>query len=88
MQVLRPVLGELPYYTGPSAWRDVDVSISGDGRVAVVHFDFYNGAMNTDQCYRLKAALSSVAQDDRIEVVVLLGGKLFFSTGELHKKGF
>ncbi|MEU6716528.1 enoyl-CoA hydratase-related protein [Nonomuraea sp. NPDC046802] len=44
--------------------------------VGVVSFDFYNGAMSTDQCRRLAAALRyAVAQDTR--VLVVRGGEVF-----------
>ncbi|MEU8110370.1 enoyl-CoA hydratase-related protein [Nonomuraea muscovyensis] len=45
-------------------------------RVGVVSFDFYNGAMSTDQCRRLSAALRyAAAQDTR--VLVVRGGEVF-----------
>jgi putative two-component system hydrogenase maturation factor HypX/HoxX len=44
--------------------------------VGVVSFDFYNGAMSTDQCRRLASALRyAVAQDTR--VLVVRGGEVF-----------
>ncbi|KAB8189016.1 formyl transferase [Nonomuraea phyllanthi] len=44
--------------------------------VGVVSFDFYNGAMSTDQCRRLASALRyAVAQDTR--VLVVRGGEAF-----------
>ncbi|MFB4278195.1 enoyl-CoA hydratase-related protein [Nonomuraea sp. MTCD27] len=44
--------------------------------VGVVSFDFYNGAMSTEQCRRLASALRyAVAQDTR--VVVVRGGEVF-----------
>ncbi|MEV0824850.1 enoyl-CoA hydratase-related protein [Nonomuraea rubra] len=44
--------------------------------VGVVSFDFYNGAMSTEQCRRLASALRyAVAQDTR--VLVVRGGEVF-----------
>ncbi|MBN6054882.1 formyl transferase [Nonomuraea sp. RK-328] len=44
--------------------------------VGVVSFDFYNGAMSSEQCRRLAAALRyAVAQDTR--VLVVRGGEVF-----------
>ncbi|MEU0570467.1 enoyl-CoA hydratase-related protein [Nonomuraea sp. NPDC005983] len=44
--------------------------------VGVVSFDFYNGAMSTDQCRRLASALRyAVAQDTK--VLVVRGGEVF-----------
>ena len=38
-------------------------------RVGVLSFDFYNGAMSTDQCRRLAAAFRhATAQDTRVLV--------------------
>ncbi|GAB3493866.1 hydrogenase maturation protein [Curvibacter fontanus] len=49
-------------------------------RVGCLSFDFYNGAMSTDQCLRLLAALRQVKQRDT-RVLLLLGGRDFFSNG-------
>lgn len=49
-------------------------------RVGCLSFDFYNGAMSTAQCERLRAALHEVRQRDT-QVLVLLGGRDFFSNG-------
>jgi putative two-component system protein, hydrogenase maturation factor HypX/HoxX len=49
-------------------------------RVGCLSFDFYNGAMSTDQCERLLAALRQVKQRDT-SVLLLLGGRDFFSNG-------
>jgi putative two-component system protein, hydrogenase maturation factor HypX/HoxX len=47
-----------------------------DARVGVLTFRFYNGAMSTGQCRRLRVALQhAVAQDTR--VLVLRGGRPF-----------
>ncbi len=45
-----------------------------------LHFDFYNGAMSTDQCARLRDAyVEAVKRPTR--VLVLVGGRDFFSNG-------
>ena len=49
-------------------------------RVGCLSFDFYNGAMSTEQCLRLLAALKQVKQRDT-RVLLLLGGRDFFSNG-------
>ena len=51
------------------------------GNVTYVHFNFYNGAMNTNQCNRLAKVLRHVAQDHTSKVVVLMGGYDYFSNG-------
>ena len=48
--------------------------------VGYLAFDFYNGAMSTEQCHRLrKAYRHACAQPTK--VIVLLGGRSFFSNG-------
>lgn len=54
------------------------------GAVGYLSFDFYNGAMSTDQCRRLQAALAEAASRP-IRVLVLRGGRDFWSNGiHLH----
>lgn len=48
--------------------------------VGYLHFDFYNGAMSADQCYRLRDAFL-FARSRPTRVIVLLGGQDFFSNG-------
>jgi putative two-component system protein, hydrogenase maturation factor HypX/HoxX len=54
------------------------------GSVGYLHFDFYNGAMNTAQCQRLRAAYAH-ARRRPTRVIVLLGGSDFWCNGmHLH----
>jgi putative two-component system protein, hydrogenase maturation factor HypX/HoxX len=48
--------------------------------VGYLHFDFYNGAMSTDQCRRLLDAYR-FARSRETRVIVLMGGPDFFSNG-------
>src|SRR6266704_585947 len=48
--------------------------------VGYLHFDFYNGAMSTDQCERLREAFLLVRQRPT-KVIVLMGGTDFWSNG-------
>jgi putative two-component system hydrogenase maturation factor HypX/HoxX len=48
--------------------------------VGHLYFDFYNGAMSTGQCYRLRDAFL-FARSRPTRVIVLHGGKDFFSNG-------
>lgn len=50
------------------------------GEVGYLSFDFYNGAMSTRQCQRLRLAVQAVRQRPT-RVLVLLGGTDFFSNG-------
>ena len=59
-------------------WREISYE-ERDG-VGYLEFDFYNGAMSTDQCRRLREAYRyALRQPTR--VIVLLGGRDFFSNG-------
>ena len=49
--------------------------------VGYLHFDFYNGAMSTDQCRRLRDAYSYARSRRSTKVIVLMGGNDFFSNG-------
>ena len=49
-------------------------------QVGYLHFDFYNGAMSTEQCARLREAFV-FARGRPTRVIALLGGEDFFSNG-------
>jgi putative two-component system hydrogenase maturation factor HypX/HoxX len=49
--------------------------------VGYLHFDFYNGAMSTDQCRRLREAYLYARRRGQTKVIVLAGGADFFSNG-------
>jgi putative two-component system hydrogenase maturation factor HypX/HoxX len=59
-------------------WQDIAYEES-EG-VGFLHFEFYNGAMSTTQCRRLRAALAW-AKTRPARVLVLLGGTDFWSNG-------
>ena len=46
-----------------------------------LHFDFYNGAMSTDQCRRLREAYLYARSRRETKVITLMGGDDFFSNG-------
>ena len=48
--------------------------------VGYLHFDFYNGAMSTDQCRRLREAFLRI-RGRPTKVIVLMGGTDFWSNG-------
>ena len=50
------------------------------GKVGFLYFDFYNGAMSTDQCERLCQAYLEAKQRDT-RVIVLMGGQDYWSNG-------
>ncbi|HEX2244196.1 MAG TPA: enoyl-CoA hydratase-related protein, partial [Gammaproteobacteria bacterium] len=49
-------------------------------QVGYLYFDFYNGAMSTEQCYRLRDAFLA-ARARPTKAIVLLGGHDFWSNG-------
>jgi putative two-component system protein, hydrogenase maturation factor HypX/HoxX len=54
------------------------------GAVGYLHFDFYNGALSTPQCARLRAAYAR-ARHRPTRVIVLMGGADFWCNGmHLH----
>lgn len=61
-----------------ATWQDIAYE-EQDG-VGLLHFEFYNGAMSTSQCERLRAALAW-ARERPVRVLVLLGGADFWSNG-------
>ena len=50
------------------------------GQVGYLHFPFYNGAMSSEQCVRLRAAYGAARRRDT-RVIVLMGGPDFWSNG-------
>jgi putative two-component system hydrogenase maturation factor HypX/HoxX len=49
--------------------------------VGYLRFDFYNGAMSTEQCTRLRDAYGYAAARRQTRVIALLGGSDYFSNG-------
>ena len=62
----------------PLTWQDI--SYEEEGGVGILHFDFYNGAMSTTDCLRLRDAFVEAAQC-ATKVIVLMGGPDFWSNG-------
>ena len=52
-----------------------------DGAVGYLRFDFYNGAMSSEQCLRLRDAYAYARSRRDTRVIVLLGGDDYFSNG-------
>ena len=49
--------------------------------VGYLRFAFYNGAMSTSQCLRLRDAYAHARAQQHTKVIVLLGGDDYFSNG-------
>jgi putative two-component system protein, hydrogenase maturation factor HypX/HoxX len=57
-----------------------EISYEERDGVGYLEFDFYNGAMSTDQCRRLRDAYRYALRQPT-SVIVLMGGRDFFSNG-------
>lgn len=71
-----------------STQQDISVdfqTFANAKRVAFLYFNFYNGAMSTDQCSRMIDALDFIASTHVVErplsALVLMGGDGYFSNG-------
>ena len=69
---------EVPAAAGADTWREI--AYEEHRGVGYLHFDFYNGAMSTDQCRRLLDAYRRALRRPT-RVLVLMGGRDFFSNG-------
>jgi putative two-component system protein, hydrogenase maturation factor HypX/HoxX len=58
-----------------------EISYEEKAGVGYLNFDFYNGAMSTDQCRRLREAYLYARSRRSTKVIVLAGGSDFFSNG-------
>jgi putative two-component system hydrogenase maturation factor HypX/HoxX len=61
-----------------ATWQDI--AYEEEGGVGFLHFDFYNGAMSTADCLRLRDAFVAATQRET-KVIVLMGGPDFWSNG-------
>jgi putative two-component system hydrogenase maturation factor HypX/HoxX len=68
-----------PLYTGPEKTFK-EIWYEEANQVGYLHFDFHNGAMNTEQCRRLLESYR-LAIKRPTKVIVLMGGTDFWSNG-------
>ena len=67
-------------------WERVDfktyreIVYEEEGRVGYIRFNFYNGALSTEQCERLREVVG-YAKKRPVDAIVLLGQEDFFSNG-------
>ncbi|MCB0547992.1 MAG: hypothetical protein KDD19_10440 [Phaeodactylibacter sp.] len=57
-----------------------EIRYEEEGPAGYLHFDFYNGAMSTSQCRRLRQALAE-AKKRPVKVIVLMGGEDVWPNG-------
>ena len=58
-----------------------EIAYAEHAGVGYLRFDFYNGAMSTEQCRRLRDAYVHARTRSETKVIVLMGGADFFSNG-------
>ena len=58
-----------------------EIAYHEHGDVGYLRFEFYNGAMSTDQSVRLREAYAHARAQRHTKVIVLLGGDDYFSNG-------
>ncbi|MAL60792.1 MAG: hydrogenase maturation protein [Flavobacteriaceae bacterium] len=58
-------------------WQEI--KFEQDNDIGYLHFNFYNGAMSTEQCCKLREAI--VDAKKRVKLLVLLGGRDIWSNG-------
>ncbi len=80
MKVLAKEAAHLPEITPTPQSGYLDIWYTQKGAVGYLHFPFYNGAMSTEQCERLREAYI-LAREQETKVIVLMGGPDFWSNG-------
>ena len=75
-----PEAAGLPELAGAGGNEVADIRYQEQDGIGYLHFGFYNGAMGTSACERLRAAFIE-AKRRPTRVIVLLGGADFFSNG-------
>jgi putative two-component system hydrogenase maturation factor HypX/HoxX len=77
-----PESGDAPDASGVPG--DLEIRYEEPGAIGYLHFGFYNGALSTAQCERLRASYAQVRRRPT-RVIVLMGGADFWSNGmHLH----
>ncbi|KAI4854394.1 ClpP/crotonase [Aureobasidium sp. EXF-8845] len=83
LPLLPPDFSKLDYPTFQEIWIEYNETELGQ-RIAYLTFNFYNGAMSTNQCHQMCAAMRSIlethTESTPLSAVVLLGGT-YFSNG-------
>jgi putative two-component system hydrogenase maturation factor HypX/HoxX len=58
-------------------WQEI--KFEEKNNIGYIHFNFYNGAMDADQCNRLRETI--IEAKKRVKLIVLMGGKDVWSNG-------
>ncbi len=62
---------------GYATWQEI--RFAQEGAIGYLHFNFYNGAMSTRQCQRLRETFAEAKK--RVKLIVLMGGHDLWSNG-------
>ena len=60
-----------------TTWQEIRFEL--ENNIGYIHLDFYNGAMSTDQCNRLRETI--IEAKKRTKLIVLMGGRDVWSNG-------
>jgi putative two-component system protein, hydrogenase maturation factor HypX/HoxX len=77
-------VGEIPAPAGeypPARNTYREITYVERAAVGYLQFDFYNGAMSTEQCKRLRDEYAYARSQRETRVIVLMGGSDYFSNG-------
>jgi putative two-component system protein, hydrogenase maturation factor HypX/HoxX len=80
----RPDVPEVPaplHAPLPADHTHRELTYEEHGGVGYLRFDFYNGAMSTEQCGRLLEAYQYARSRTQTKVIALMGGSDYFSNG-------
>jgi len=72
----------LTNFNKENTFQEISLEEIGNSKeIAILYFDFYNGAMTKYQCRRLKEAISEISQNDRVKILIMAGSKSNWSNG-------
>ncbi len=74
------VIRNLPFIPAEKSSRSQPVQYHAADGIGYLSFNFYNGAMSTEQCHQLREALARAKQQST-QIIVLTGGSDFWSNG-------
>jgi putative two-component system hydrogenase maturation factor HypX/HoxX len=78
--LLSAEIEDLPEITADVTTGYRDIWYEEEGEIGYLHFSFYNGAMGTEQCQRLREAYVK-AREQQTKIIVLMGGPDYWSNG-------
>ncbi|MCP3688228.1 MAG: hydrogenase maturation protein [Gammaproteobacteria bacterium] len=74
------VISDLAFISTEASLKPNPIQYHVENGIGYLSFNFYNGAMSTEQCYQLREALVRAKQQPT-QIIVLMGGSDFWSNG-------